>query len=279
MRSEQYYKILGLTPASTKDEIRRRYRKLAMQYHPDRNQSPGANEKFIAITDAYEILTGKKPIPAQAVVRTSEPKKKEERVKEAQKRYQEQKTREFIENEKYFRQLTTGKRWKIYRMAAVFCTITAFCMILDYILLPFHFKEARVTGFNLHIAEAPNRELISLIRTEIQNDYWVSSVDYKLYNSNPEVFIKSSWIFHNPISIVPQSYPVTRNYPVHFNAYSWTFMFVFLFLIPLATILYKRKNIVFSVFYHFSYYIVFAVMAIYLIAGDRWAHLLTLGFL
>ncbi len=55
---KDYYQILGVTEASTEDEIRRRYRKLAMSYHPDRNpDDPQAEEKFKEIAEAYGVLT------------------------------------------------------------------------------------------------------------------------------------------------------------------------------------------------------------------------------
>lgn len=51
-----YYKILGLNQNATKDEIKKAYRKLALEFHPDKNKSPNAHEKFIAINEAYLIL-------------------------------------------------------------------------------------------------------------------------------------------------------------------------------------------------------------------------------
>jgi curved DNA-binding protein CbpA len=51
-----YYKQLGLTPDVTKEEIKKTYRKLALEFHPDRNKSADAHEKFIAINEAYLIL-------------------------------------------------------------------------------------------------------------------------------------------------------------------------------------------------------------------------------
>ncbi len=55
---KDYYEILGMTTASTEEEIRKRYRKLAMQYHPDRNpDNPDAEEKFKEIAEAYGVLT------------------------------------------------------------------------------------------------------------------------------------------------------------------------------------------------------------------------------
>lgn len=58
MSKRDYYEILGVTKSATADEIKKAYRKVAMQYHPDRN--PGdkpAEEKFKEAAEAYEILS------------------------------------------------------------------------------------------------------------------------------------------------------------------------------------------------------------------------------
>ena len=54
---KSYYEILGVPKGSSKDVIKDAYRKLAMQYHPDRNKSPGAEEKFKEISEAYAVLS------------------------------------------------------------------------------------------------------------------------------------------------------------------------------------------------------------------------------
>ena len=52
-----FYSVLGVQRAASDDEIKKAYRKLAMQYHPDRNNgSREAEEKFKAITEAYDVL-------------------------------------------------------------------------------------------------------------------------------------------------------------------------------------------------------------------------------
>ncbi|WP_417875822.1 DnaJ domain-containing protein [Winogradskyella sediminis] len=51
-----YYKILRLNQNVTKNEIKKAYRELALEFHPDKNNSPNAHEKFIEINEAYLIL-------------------------------------------------------------------------------------------------------------------------------------------------------------------------------------------------------------------------------
>ena len=52
-----YYEILGISKNSSKEDIKNAYRKLALQYHPDRNKSHGAEEKFKEISEAYAVLS------------------------------------------------------------------------------------------------------------------------------------------------------------------------------------------------------------------------------
>ena len=56
--TNDYYQILGVSRNASDEEIKRAYRKLAMQYHPDRNRGKEkwANEKFKEINEAYGVL-------------------------------------------------------------------------------------------------------------------------------------------------------------------------------------------------------------------------------
>lgn len=52
-----YYEVLGVSRDASDDEIRKAFRKLAFQYHPDRNPSADADAKFKEINEAYEVLS------------------------------------------------------------------------------------------------------------------------------------------------------------------------------------------------------------------------------
>ena len=51
------YEMLGIARGASDDEIKKAYRKQAMEYHPDRNASPDAEAKFKEISEAYQILS------------------------------------------------------------------------------------------------------------------------------------------------------------------------------------------------------------------------------
>lgn len=57
MAKRDYYEVLGLSKSASKDEIKKSYRKLAKEFHPDRNKSAGAEEKFKEVQEAYDVLS------------------------------------------------------------------------------------------------------------------------------------------------------------------------------------------------------------------------------
>lgn len=54
---KDFYEVLGVSKNTTLEEIKKAYRKLALQYHPDRNKTKEAEEKFKEVTRAYEALS------------------------------------------------------------------------------------------------------------------------------------------------------------------------------------------------------------------------------
>ncbi|HEX4896179.1 MAG TPA: DnaJ C-terminal domain-containing protein [Solimonas sp.] len=56
MEYKDYYKILGVARSASADEIKRAYRKLAREFHPDKNKTKGAEERFKEVNEANEVL-------------------------------------------------------------------------------------------------------------------------------------------------------------------------------------------------------------------------------
>ena len=55
---QDYYKILEVSRKATAAEIKKAYRRLSLKYHPDKNSSPDAADKFASLSQAYDVLSG-----------------------------------------------------------------------------------------------------------------------------------------------------------------------------------------------------------------------------
>lgn len=57
---KDFYEVLGVSKSASSEELKRAYRKLALEWHPDRNKKPEANTKFKEINEAYAVLSDAK---------------------------------------------------------------------------------------------------------------------------------------------------------------------------------------------------------------------------
>ncbi|XP_008414307.1 dnaJ homolog subfamily B member 1-like [Poecilia reticulata] len=57
---KDYYNVLGIARGASDDEIKKAYRKQALRFHPDKNKSPGAEDKFKEVAEAYDVLSDAK---------------------------------------------------------------------------------------------------------------------------------------------------------------------------------------------------------------------------
>ena len=71
MSQRDYYKVLGVPRNAGDADIKSAYRKLALKYHPDRNEEEGAADKFKEASEAYSVLSNKEKRPRYDQMSTS----------------------------------------------------------------------------------------------------------------------------------------------------------------------------------------------------------------
>lgn len=289
---KKYYDILKIPVDSDQQVIKRAYRKLVVKYHPDKNDSPKAVDKFLQITDAYEILTGQKDAPKAKQFSYNDFAKKagqpttsrsnrvsKERAQEAQKRYEFQKQKEKEEEEIYYKKIAEGHLWKRFKIVMILCTVFSCLFILDN-FLPSTITRSKVTHANLDIKHRGLRlgKVFPAV-LETNEQVWLKTTFYGSIVRNPEVRLEKSRIFHDIKRVYVKRDTDWRGNKVDFSV-TGTFPLVPLFLlIPLITYFTKGRTLTYSFLFNFSLYFFGILMGFLILSNDRWAHLLTLGFL
>jgi len=136
----KYYTILGVDEDADKKEIKKAYRKLALQYHPDRNPSKQAAEKFLQIQQAYDILY-KRDFSSFIVQKpVAQPPKGKEKLTEEewQKRYELGKQRYREKQQRFafnvvraYHKFVKGWTYKFMIFNGILCLLVAILLTYD----------------------------------------------------------------------------------------------------------------------------------------------------
>lgn len=278
---KESFQLLGLAETATEQEIRRKYRKLALKLHPDTNPDPKANEQFVILTLAVEIALSpeKANETAQRKSRTATGESEKARIarmKEAKQRFDEQQKKKVEENELYFRSLTTGKRWKIYKWVMRIGMILSFALILDQ-LLPYHQEEERVEGYSMLNHHGILEDKICGIWLR-KHGFYYASCDRGIWSSSyPDIRLESTWFLHTPtyLHFTDDHFNYSTTIDFHIGSVSW--YLVVLFLIPFIPYRFRYKKLSYVFLYQLSFWGIGLLEIYFLLFKDRFVHLISFG--
>ncbi|WP_066759626.1 J domain-containing protein [Crocinitomix algicola] len=277
----KYYKKLGISPTRDESVIKKAYRKKALKYHPDRNPSPTAQEEFIKLTEAYEILIGlqSSPQPQKSQPKTAE-EVRAEKIKKAQERYHKMRNTEQKKDEAYFNKITTGLTWKFFKILAIYTAVFSILLTADFFLTGEKkaIPKIETYGYLPKVLELEG-ELFQIPREE----YWIGYF--------PPIQLKYSYFFKDLKSVEvldfhPDIYTMQRpsdrrnKYRLfeqfeatEFHSYASVYYlfpyFQIMLFLPLFIFWYKKPNINFVLGRLFSLYVIFPVALILSIFNGR----------
>ncbi|MEX1190950.1 MAG: DnaJ domain-containing protein [Brumimicrobium sp.] len=296
--TKRYFDILGITPTKDEKIIKRAYRKKALEYHPDKNPSAEAHEKFIQVSEAYEYLilainqtritpTNKKQgkqysyseFSTQKVKRT-EKEEFEERLKQAQRRYEYMKQKEEQENEAYFQKITSGRSWKLFKVIMYGCLLLSTIFVVDYTILSSRWEKDSIAKRSKVLTYSGiNYRTIVPIITKKNEKLWVKYSFMKAAEKFQTVYLERTFFFRDIKSIWTWQRGEWTKSKIDFSVTgSYPLIPIFL-LIPFITYLSKSRTVTYSFLFIISQYIFGIALLFLLYLNDRWIHLMTLGFL
>ena len=309
MSTKRYFEILGIPPTKNENLVKRAYRKKAMKYHPDRNPSAAAKDKFIEVTEAYDKIllaldeaknpkytsqnttyrqssTSKRPhqTKTQSNTQQSESSQQtktkaewEERVKEARKRYENMKRKEVLENERYYQSITSGKNWKRFKIIMFACTFISFLIILDSQFFSSQTIPSTIVSKDIKPSYGRGSNAQSLeVVFENGQTAWVAR-NFLSTTDNNFIFLERTPFFKDIKYVKIYEHDRWFYYTPDYSQSSTFPLIPLVLLIPLLTFFIKNETVYFSVLYHASVKVMPIFLIVLLYSNDRWAHLITLG--
>lgn len=268
----KYYKVLNLPTTATAEEIKRAYRRLAAQYHPDRN--PDGADMFLQIKEAYEVLTGKITVVTQTTTRHSSPHPqssrsetrnnattREERIRMAKKRYEEQKKKEEQQNIRFYNNLISGNSYKWFKYGAFFSMLISALLALDLLLPPI--KETQMTQ---SVVEVPH-DISDQVLDYLRDLYGDSTIQLNQVNVTDSLITESGFEYSRIFKEKSYVIGVTTDQAMEKLGVNDTLWGIICFLlIPIFALAYKRMNATFILLFYISLYILIPISVLIAIA-------------
>ena len=246
----KYYKILGLPNQSDKKLVKRAYRRLAMKYHPDKNDDRKANEKFILINEAYaKIMDESAHQNTWNTYRNEKAKAKEEELKKrmqwAKKYAQYKKDQEERIAEITYQKIQHSALGWIYPLISWVCIGFAFLLFLDFMVM--NTKDLDVDFDRSYVDMATEKDVL-LFKDKKSEEYIgefaVHIDDVKRLEFSKKVKYKCQLtpIFNELVTLT--FYHQDENIKIfnHYSVYRAAYIFLFFLLTPVITLISKGPN-------------------------------------
>lgn len=257
---KDYYKVLGLPNGSSKDKVKKAYRKLAMKYHPDRNNSSDAQRIFIKINEAYAYLTEDHQEVDTSfndhVKKAKFTKQQHEKRMEWARNYARLKKikEERITQISFIQMQNSFMSW-LSPLISWVSIFSAFLIFIDFLILSPNLNEVNYKGGGVDFqTEKMVLNLFTINSNSKINfgDFSVDPLDVSILNDShrKSFYCESTPIFNQHIYL---SFEKSNEYVRFFNHssfYKAFYIYLFLLLLPVITILSKGPN---SLHIFFSY--------------------------
>lgn len=286
MQTGDPFKILGLGPQASKEDIRKAYRALVKKYHPDKNPSKAAAAKFIEIQTAYEQINGQtaqlNPFTVEQKYRSTQQKydqdleayKKQSAA--AREKLRQQKQREEAYKINYLKNLKSGKIGAWHRSVSLVGALLFVVVWLDFFLAT---QQTPIIShsYGIHTYSSTNDHTVQLFKSTDQRAFWVSSYPSQQLPKVQQLHaIETPWL-HQVKALRFNDGLYQQYIPIHFSFYWAQIWLSLLFLLPIVSWYFASADIIFVAGSFISRYPIALLILWFLLTENRYLHLLSLG--
>jgi hypothetical protein len=244
---ERCLNLLNLPLNATKADIKKAYRKLAFEYHPDKNPSKDAQAKFIEITKAYEYLLDENAHPITKIFRQSnstnqQTKKQTEKEKQEawHKRYRERVYKKQETKAQLFEKVKNSFIYKLSKIAGILSGLITIFLVVNYLFLNTYIVESKV--INYYEAE-PHYNSFTSIEIDSKREFYftINTIgQFQLFDAiskGQTVYLNTTYLLNDVKSI---EYEALEGRSLIYNEYSMSRFFILylLIFIPFLIILF-----------------------------------------
>jgi hypothetical protein len=279
MSGHQYYSILGLNSSATDAEVKRRFRELAKQYHPDRNPNEDATAKFQRLLESYERII-KKDFDANTGFvsksnrgnRGNHEAQHREFHRKAWERYEQMRKEQEAYSKEVFMAFTSGYRMRIKRIIGICCFALLAVLIADE-TLPLKPIHDRVVGYNSTSYQSFTDGYVNEVSTGYGHHFFLANYTPTLFNEQSEITYYQTAISRSDVYVSHKG----KSIEVHFTYY-WARWFLYLlFVLGIIIPFYRKDTILLYLSTYMSLYVISGVVCSYVLLNYRILSIITLG--
>ena len=235
-----YLELFNLNETSSLDDVKKRYRELAKEFHPDRNKDSNAHERFLLIKEAYEYLITNQVQNSQTVYFDNINLEKEriEKIRIAKEKLKEYYRRKEIQKAKEINFFFKSRIWKLFKFLSVLCLAYSLLNIVDYIL-----PKKEIKTFVSEISENYNsitEEQIVLIKPKDGKEFFILNSIKNYLKYNDSINIKESKILNKVYKVEVHNYQEKSFFQTPNNSFIF-FVSTSLFLF-IPALFYRKTN-------------------------------------